>query len=210
MRAREYPSTRSGAAATVSESMSLTPSDARTLEAPPPPPLVVALIGLPGAGKSVVAKALAQEFGLHRVCRDELRHAMFPQCSYSYAEKRAAFRALLLAVEVNCALGRGSVIDGVTFSRRRDLERLDATLAPYRITPLALFLDCPPETARVRVARDLATGRHPAADRSPDLVDEIMARFDPPPPTCVVIDAAREEPALIEAAIAAVRVRAGR
>jgi predicted kinase len=67
---------------------------------------------------------------------------------------------LLLAVEVNCALGRGSVIDGVTFSRRADLERLDATLKPYRVRPLALFLDCPPEICRERVARDVATGRH--------------------------------------------------
>jgi predicted kinase len=178
-----------------------------TLESPPPPPLVVALIGLPGAGKSVAARALAETFGLQRVCRDELRRVMFPDCSYSYAEKRAAFRAVLLAVEVNCALGRGSVIDGVTFSSRRDIERLDATLKPYRVTPLALFLDCPPELARQRVARDLATGRHLAADRSPELVDEIMARFDPPPPSCIVIDARRGEDELVRAAIAAVEAR---
>src|SRR5688500_17017782 len=47
-----------------------------------PPPLVVALIGLPGSGKTVVARALEEEFGLHRVCRDEVRRAMFPACSY--------------------------------------------------------------------------------------------------------------------------------
>lgn len=173
----------------------------------PAPPLVVALIGLPGSGKSVVAAALAREFGLHRVCRDELRRAMFPQCSYSYAEKRAAFRALLLAVEVNCALGRGSVIDGVTFSRRADLERLDAMLKPYRVQPLALFLDCPPEICRERVARDVASGRHLAADRSPELVDEIMARFDPPPASCIRLDATRSAEELGEAAADAVRER---
>ena len=178
-----------------------------TLEPPPPRPLVVALIGLPGAGKSVVAQALAAEFGLQRVCRDELRRAMFPSCTYSYAEKRAAFRAVLLAVEVNCALGRGSVIDGVTFSSRRDIERLDATLKPYNVYPLALFLDCPPETARQRVARDVATGRHLAADRSPELVDEIMARFDPPPPSCLVLDARKSEPDLVRCAIDAVNER---
>jgi len=178
---------------------------------PPPgaPPLVVALIGLPGSGKSLVAQALAEEFSLQRICRDEVRRAMFPVCSYSYAEKRAAFRAVLLAVEVNCVLGRGSVVDGMTFSRRRDLERLDATLAPYRVEPLAVFLDCPPETARLRVLKDLQTGRHPAADRTPELVDEIMARFDPPPSTCLVLDARLRPELLVEAARQAVRERTG-
>ena len=170
---------------------------------------LILITGLSGSGKSVVARALAAEFGLQRVCRDELRRAMFPDCSYSYAEKRAAFRAVLLAVEVNCALGRGSVIDGVTFSSRRDIERLDATLAPYRVTPLALFLDCPPETARHRVMRDLETGRHLAADRSPELVDEIMARFDPPPPTCLRLDAKQSSEDLVREASRLVRERLG-
>ena len=170
-------------------------------------PLVVALIGLPGAGKSVVAHALEQELGLRRVCRDTVRAAMFPQCSYTYAEKRAAMRAVLLAVEVNCLLGVGSVVDGVTFSRRRDLERLDHTLASHRVLSLPLFLDCPPELARERVAHDLATGRHVAMDRSPALVDEIMARFEPPPPTCVVLDARLPRDELVAAALAAARAR---
>jgi predicted kinase len=178
------------------------------VDAPPAQtPLVVALIGLPGAGKSVVAAAFEREFGLRRVCRDTVRAAMFPNCSYSYAEKRAAMRAVLLAVEVNCMLGVGSVIDGVTFSRHRDLERLDQTLAPYRVLSLPLFLDCPPDVARERVAHDIATGRHLALDRSPALVDEIMARFEPPPATCVVLDARLPKDELVTAALAAARAR---
>src|SRR6185312_3333371 len=93
-------------------------------ESSPSQPYVIALIGLPGGGKSVVARALEDQLGLRRICRDAIRHAMFPKCSYSFAEKRAAFRSMLVALEVNCMLGISSVLDGATFSRRRDLLRV--------------------------------------------------------------------------------------
>lgn len=151
--------------------------------------LVVALIGLPGAGKSVVARSLQDQLGLRRVCRDTVRHAMFPRCSYSFAEKRAAFRAAMLALEINCALGESSVIDGVTFSRRRDLEYVDGVIRQYRFSAVPIFLECPPEVAHARIVEELSHDQHVARDRTPELVYEIQARFDPPPPSAFVIDA---------------------
>src|SRR5512146_211362 len=112
----------------MTESVSNTAPPARAPEPVGVTPVVVALIGLPGAGKSLVARALADQLGLRRVCRDTIRYAMFPSCSYTFAEKRAAFRATLLALEINCLLGESTVIDGVTFSRRADLVRVDTTI----------------------------------------------------------------------------------
>ena len=152
-------------------------------------PVVVALIGLPGAGKSVVARALADQLGLRRVCRDTIRHAMFPRCSYTFAEKRAAFRATLLALEINCLLGESTVIDGVTFSRRADLVRVDNTIRRYGFTPIPIYLDCPPGVAYDRIAREVEHNQHLARDRTPDLVYEVQARFDTPPPNALVINA---------------------
>ena len=154
-------------------------------------PVVVALIGLPGAGKSVVARAIEDQLGLRRVCRDAIRHAMFPKCAYSFAEKRAAFRSLLLALEINCLLGESSVIDGVTFSRRRDLLRVDGVIRRYEFTSIPIYLDCPPEVARARIASDVENDRHLARDRTPEVVNEVLVRFDPPPPSALVIDANR-------------------
>ena len=152
-------------------------------------PVVVALIGLPGAGKSVVARALADQLGLRRVCRDTIRHAMFPSCSYTFAEKRAAFRATLLALEINCLLGESTVIDGVTFSRRRDLVRVDSVIRHYGFTPIPIYLDCPPGVAHGRIASEIEHNQHVARDRTPDLVYEVQARFDTPPPNALVINA---------------------
>jgi len=152
-------------------------------------PVVVALIGLPGAGKSVVARALEDQLGLRRVCRDAIRQAMFPKCSYSFAEKRGAFRAMLVALEINCMLGVSSVLDGVTFSRRRDLLRVEAVIRRYGFTPVPIYLECPPDVARARIAEDVRNNRHLARDRTPEIVTEVLVRFEPPPPTALVIDA---------------------
>jgi predicted kinase len=152
-------------------------------------PVVVALIGLPGAGKTVVARALEDQLNLRRLCRDTIRQALFPRCSYTFAEKRASFRTLLLGLEINCLLGESSVIDGMTFSRRRDLARVDDVVRRYSHVPVPVFLDCPPQIARERVARDLATNQHLARDRTTEMVNEVLARFDPPPPSALVVDA---------------------
>jgi predicted kinase len=169
--------------------------------------VVVALIGLPGAGKSCIADALATRLGLHRICRDRIRAAMFPHCAHTPAEKRAAFRALLLALEVNCALGRSSVIDGMTFSRRADLDALAAVLRGYPQLALPMLVDCPPELARARIAADPAP--HPAGDRSPALVDQVQARFDAPPAGVAVVDARLPRAAMVAAAVAHVAARMG-
>ena len=168
-------------------------------------PVVVALIGLPGAGKTVVARALEDQLGLRRVCRDAIRHAMFPRCAYSFAEKRAAFRAQLLALEINCMLGESSVLDGVTFTRRRDLMRVDAAIRRYGFTPIPIYLECPPDVARARIAAD----RHLARDRTPDVVTEVLSRFDAPPPNALVIDARKPATEVCRLAVEAVSALRG-
>lgn len=172
-------------------------------------PVVVALIGLPGAGKSLVARALADQLDYRRVDRDAIRHAMFPRCSYSFVEKRASFRGVLLALEVNCMLGESSVIDGCTFSRRADLARVDQVVRQHAYTPIPIFLDCPSELARERIARDVAENRHLARDRNPDVVGEVLARMEPPPPGALSIDARLPAAEVCRLAIEAVADIAG-
>jgi len=170
-------------------------------------PLAVALIGLPGSGKSTVARALVAELGLRRVCRDEVRAAMFPQCDYSFIEKRAAYRGVLLAVEINGLLGLSSVIDGMTFSRREDYARLCQLARLHRFAVMALRLDCAPALARRRVAEDALRRAHPARDRSPELVDAVAARFEEPPADAVRIDASRPAAEVCRRAVEVVRLR---
>jgi predicted kinase len=175
--------------------------------APAPGSLVVALIGLPGAGKSTVARALESQLALRRVCRDEIRRAMFPRCDYSFVEKRAAFRTVLLAVEINCLLGESSVIDGMTFSRRDDYDQVVARAEVHGFDVLPLLIDCPPSLARERIARDLLTRKHPAEDREPELVDIVARRFDTPPAAAIRIDATHAMDEVCRLAVAEISAR---
>lgn len=156
-----------------------------------PRALIVALIGLPGAGKSTVASAIESQLDLRRVCRDAIRRAMFPRCDYSFVEKRAAFRSVLLALEINCLLGESSVIDGMTFSRREDYDQVAALADAHGYDILPLLIDCPPAYARARIARDRRKGSHLAEDREPGIVDIVARRFDTPPAAAIRIDATR-------------------
>lgn len=171
--------------------------------------LIVVLIGLPGAGKSTIARALEQRLALRRVCRDAIRAAMFPRCDYSFVEKRAAFRTVLLALEINCLIGESSVIDGMTFSRREDFDQIAALADAHGFDLLPLFIDCPRALARERIARDVVEGRHPAGDRTPELVDLVACRFDAPPAAAIRIDAARGIDEMCRLAVAEVAARMG-
>lgn len=141
-------------------------------------PMLVGIVGLPGAGKSTLAGRLAREFALRRVCRDAVRAAMFPDCRWSPTEKRAAFRATLLAAEVNLALGCSTVLDGMTLAREREREKAAALARAGGATWVLLWLDLPATLARARIAAGGAG--HPAGDRAPDLVDAVAERFEPP------------------------------
>lgn len=140
--------------------------------------VLVGIVGLPGAGKSTLAAGLAQALGLRRVCRDAVRAAMFPDCRWSPTERRAAFRATLLAAEVNLALGFSTVLDGMTLARARERDKAAAVAQSAGAAWVLLWLDLPAALARARIAADASP--HPAGDRTPGLVDAVAERFEPP------------------------------
>lgn len=165
-------------------------------------PAVIVLIGLPGAGKSQIAEALERELAVHRICRDTIRQAMFPACENSPAEKRAANNAAMRALEVNCAMGRDSVLDGRTFSRLAERIEVEQKVSGWGATVHAVYLDCPADVAKQRI---LDQGEHPANDRTPDLVDVVAGRFEPPSVGCIVVDGRRPLAEMTDFAVRAMR-----
>lgn len=172
--------------------------------------LAIVLIGLPGSGKSTVAQALAERFGIGVLSRDRLRESMFPKGHGAPLERRAAFRALLLALEISILLRHPVVIDGMSLARRQDREALRRLLERFDAPWLGLYLDCPPEVAQARVlARRLSAAEGIAESPAPG-VFACAARFDPVEPEILRLDAGQARERLIEEACARVRAEAER
>lgn len=153
-------------------------------------PVVIGLCGLPGAGKSSATAGFSERFDLRVVDRDYIRDAMFPLCAYSDAEKAAANEACMSSVAANCRLGFSTLIDGMTFSSRLQRSEFSTLTRECGGRFAILFFDCPLETARQRLKEQ---GGHRARDRTPELADDVAARFEPPEGEGLRVDATRDE-----------------
>ncbi len=149
----------------------------------------LALIGLPGAGKTTLAKNLAVEIsGLRIVSRDLIREAMFDPCTFSQEEKQAAFRSLRLAQEAIWQRPESTVIDGTCFSEIGPLDCVAADTKKSGVRLVKMNCQCPVDVAKQRVEIDRQLDAHPAKDRDAGLVAKVNERFFDVPASYPAID----------------------
>jgi predicted kinase len=143
--------------------------------------MLILMAGLPGSGKSALARALAAELGGSVLDKDEIRAALFSATDVEYSTEQDDF-CMGVMLKVAGYLfrkdpSRRIFLDGRTFSRTYQLARAtgfaDALSQPWRI----LECVCSERTARERLAADRAQ-HHPAANRDFDLYLRIKARFE--------------------------------
>ena len=140
------------------------------------PGRVVALMGLPGSGKTTLAAYLIDRHALTLIDRDAIRSELFPDCAFTQAEKQAANQAVLERLREHCKAGRSSLLDGMTFGRESERQAVRSIAAEHGYRFIGLWLDCPVDVAVARVT----VQTHPAADRSPELVRQVAVRFEKP------------------------------
>jgi predicted kinase len=169
--------------------------------------LLIGLIGLPGSGKTCAAHIIEDRFatafatgeGRLRciiISRDDTRAAMFPNGTASAEEKATAFRECLSNTDTALEHGCSVILDGCTFARQADRDRVQKLAEKHGIRATWIHMDCDTNTARERIAVDLDQSAHNAPDRTPDLVDRVAAAFDPPPVDAIVVNARQPEAAV--------------
>jgi predicted kinase len=141
----------------------------------------VLFAGLPGTGKSTLARAIAERLGAAVLDKDRVRSALFPGAltDYNPQQDELCMRAILEAAVYLTERARVEYIlfDGRTFSRQTHIEDVLRAAARAGARWRVVHLRCADAVAEDRLARNDPS--HPAQNRDAALYRRIQQQFEP-------------------------------
>ncbi|HUO14732.1 MAG TPA: AAA family ATPase [Verrucomicrobiae bacterium] len=167
------------------------------------------MAGLPGTGKTTLARALASRTGGRVIGKDEVRHALFLPEEIEYSSRQDDFCLQVMLQLAQYILARDPArfvfLDGRPFSRGYQIENViiaaNSLRQPWRI----LECVCSEETTRKRLESDQQASTHPAGNRNFELYQAVKERFETILLPKNVIDTDRPFEASLECALAAIQ-----
>ncbi len=167
--------------------------------------MIVLMAGLPGTGKTTLARELVRRTQGALLSKDEIRAALFSpeDIEYSAEQDDLVMKIMLEAARflLRKTPARKIFLDGRPFSRRYQIDRV-LNFARDVAQPCTIIeCTCSDESARRRldVERDPA---HPAHNRTFALYLEVKARFEPIAYPKTTIDTDRPIEQCVEQALA--------
>jgi predicted kinase len=113
--------------------------------------MLVVVCGLPGVGKTTVARMIADRLGVEPLRTDVVRRELFPDPTYSDEERRAVYEALFDRARERLDRGTDVVLDG-TFTDAAPRERTHELAAAAGTERRLVEVTCEESVVRERIA----------------------------------------------------------
>lgn len=141
--------------------------------------MIILMAGLPGTGKTTLARELAARTNGRILGKDEFRHTLFTPDEIEYSSRQDDFCLHLMLETAGYLLERNPsrflFLDGRTFSQRYQIENVLRAGATIRQPCKILECVCSDESARQRLSQSAS---HPARNRNSQMYLEVKSRFE--------------------------------
>lgn len=136
-------------------------------------PILIAIFGLPGTGKTTLAKLLSQHLGIDHFNTDTIRNMMDKRGQYDERDKGPVYDEMLHLTRSEIKKGKDIIVDG-TFYKRKLRTQLIALAQEHGAVHKWIEVCAKEETVKKRVSKKR---RYSEADH--DAYQKVKAGFEP-------------------------------
>lgn len=143
-------------------------------------PRLYLMVGLPGAGKTTAAQAIADATGAIHIWADDQRRQKFDNPSFDEAENQSLYAQL--NAETAILLGQGkSVVFDTAFNHYKDRQKLRAIATAHNARALVIWVKTPSQLARQRATeKSDEQATRLLGDMSHEHFDKLKDKLEPP------------------------------
>jgi adenylylsulfate kinase len=171
--------------------------------------MIVLMAGLPGTGKSRLARELAMRTTARVISKDEIRHSLFAEEEIEYSSRQDDFCLQIMLATADQLLradrDRTIFLDGRTFSRRYQIDNVVSAATSLHQSWRIIECVCSEDAVKQRLERQAALGSHPAGNRNFELYREVKSHFETITLPKTVIDTEKPLAKCVEQGLASLR-----
>lgn len=159
------------------------------------PSHVTLLVGLPGVGKTTLARALTSRGGGYVLNRDDIRDGIFPEAFLDYSPRQNGVATdvmfAVLAYLLDVHKPERLIIDGKPFSKSAEVRSLMDLVSTFGAKVDVVRCEAPLAEVQRRLSLGLTDPVNRRAKRTPEKAARILREFEPLDVDHLVLDMTR-------------------